>query len=72
MIKINYKNFIHIVSNKDKISSDENNIVYKHIRSYINYKNKNGTPYSLNHFIKLLSDGFKNDKNLIYKLNMYY
>lgn len=72
MLEINYNKFIQIISNKDKIFSDENNIIHKHIRSFINYKNKNGTQYSLNHFIKLLSDGFKNDKNLIYKLYMYF
>lgn len=72
MINIDYKKFIHIIKNRDAILSDENNIISKHINGYINYKNKNGTEYSLNHFIKLLSDGFKNNKSIIYKLNMHF
>lgn len=72
MIEINYKTFTQIIKNRDMILSDKNNIIYKHINGYINYKNKNGGNYNINNFIRLLWDGFKNNRNIIYKLYMYF
>ena len=72
MIEIDHSKFIHILTNSDKILSNKDNIIYKHVISYINYKNKNGGNYNINNFIRLLSEGFKINKKIIYKLYMYF
>lgn len=72
MLILNYENFIYILRNKDKTILNKNSLVYKHINGYMNYKNKTGGNYSISRFMRLLANGFKNNKSITYMLPMYF